>query len=378
MRPASARLDSGRRRSGRMPHVADRRRSGPSLFKGDGREMQEGRPEVRSGCPGRLRDLWLQRNEGRKGSGPACQGTILSRAVTEAMCSVTRRYRPHGEGSATGAEEHALALESAWSRNAYGARHTEDLYEVMRSVENRLGTITSLRWTEDGAWVSLRTSRTGAVTASGLLEFQNTRRLSERVQASFPEGRGAVGCCLTFARLPCPLPAVRLLWDAMSGVRNESDDAAFGAAAGNIESMVTPRFGTDAGSVTVVHHGCENLGKLDLTAAAFGAETKHLTAASANKGGGFPDSACAHCGPHSQPLPLRRPGGFLPIMDLRDAFLTGPSNPVYEARSIQHARRPSSRYSDGGRRHRQRLGHPRSRNIGRPKVFSGRTVDGRT
>ena len=72
---------------------------------------------------------------------------------------MTRRYRPHGEGSATGAQEHALALESAWSRNAYGARHTEDLYEVMRSVENRLGTITSLRWTEDGAWVLLRTSR---------------------------------------------------------------------------------------------------------------------------------------------------------------------------------------------------------------------------
>ena len=92
-----------------------------------------------------------------------------------------------------------------------------------------------------------RTSRTGAVTASGLLEFQNTRRLSERVQVSFPEGQGAVGCCLNFARLPCPLPAVRLLWDAMSGVRNELDDAVFGAAAGNIESMVTPQFGTDAG-----------------------------------------------------------------------------------------------------------------------------------
>ena len=75
---------------------------------------------------------------------------------------MTRRYRPHGEGSATGAEEHALALESAWSRNAYGARHTEDLYEVMRSVENRLGTITSLRWTEDGARVLLRTSRIGS------------------------------------------------------------------------------------------------------------------------------------------------------------------------------------------------------------------------
>ena len=55
-----------------MPHVAGRRRSGPSVFKGDGREMQEGRPEARSGCPGRLRDLWLQRKEGRKGSGPAC------------------------------------------------------------------------------------------------------------------------------------------------------------------------------------------------------------------------------------------------------------------------------------------------------------------
>ena len=75
---------------------------------------------------------------------------------------MTRRYRPHGEGSASGAEEHALALESAWSRNAYGTRHTKDLYEVMRNVETRLGTITSLRWTEDGAWVSLRTSRVGA------------------------------------------------------------------------------------------------------------------------------------------------------------------------------------------------------------------------
>ena len=83
-------------------------------------------------------------------------------AVTGAVCSVTRRYRPHGEASATGAEEHALALESAWSRNAYGARHTEDLYEVMRSVEKRMGTITSLRWTEDGAWVLLRTSRLDA------------------------------------------------------------------------------------------------------------------------------------------------------------------------------------------------------------------------
>ena len=72
MRPASPDLDSGRRRSDRMPHVAGRRRSGPSVFKGDGRELQEGRPEAPSGRPGRLRDLWLQQNEGRKGGGPAC------------------------------------------------------------------------------------------------------------------------------------------------------------------------------------------------------------------------------------------------------------------------------------------------------------------
>ena len=89
---------------------------------------------------------------------------------------MTRRYRPHGEGSATGAQEHALALESAWSRNAYGARHTEDLYEVMRSVENRLGTITSLRWTEDGAWVLLRTSRTDAKLPASMLVLSPERR----------------------------------------------------------------------------------------------------------------------------------------------------------------------------------------------------------
>ena len=307
-------------------------------------------------------------------TGPKRGGRV--RARPDSGPPRTERPRPLGEAWTTGAPQRALALEPGCFRYAYRSDHAARRCDVTRSLENLMKTITSVAQTREGTACSLRTSRTGAVTASGLLEFQNTRRLSERVQASFPEGRGAVGCCLTFARLPCPLPAVRLLWDAMSGVRNESDDAAFGAAAGNIESMVTPRFGTDAGSVAVVHHGCENLGKLDLKAAAFDAETKHLTAASANKGGGFPDSACAHCGPHSQPLPLRRPGGFLPIMDLRDAFLTGPSNPVYEARSIQHARRPSIRYSDGGRRHRQRLGHPRSRNIGRPKVFSGRTVDG--
>ena len=68
MRPASPDLDSGRRRSGRLPHVAGRRRSGPSVFKGDGRELQEGRPEARSGRPGRLRDLWLHETKDGKGA----------------------------------------------------------------------------------------------------------------------------------------------------------------------------------------------------------------------------------------------------------------------------------------------------------------------
>ena len=157
---------------------------------------------------------------------------------------------------------------------------------------------------------------------------------------------------------------------------NESDDAAIGAAAGNMESMVTDWFGTDAGSLRVVHHGCENPGKLDLTAAAFDAETRHRTAASVNKGVSFPDSACAHRGPHSQPPPLSRPGAFLPFPDLRHAFLTVPSNPPFEARSTPYARRPSNRYPDAGCRHRRRQGHRRSRKIGRPRLACGRTVDG--
>ena len=53
---------------------------------------------------------------------PACWGTILSTAVMGAASSVSKRYRPNGEGSTTGGAGHALALEPDWSRNAYGAR----------------------------------------------------------------------------------------------------------------------------------------------------------------------------------------------------------------------------------------------------------------
>ena len=151
----------------------------------------------------------LSRGQGRGvlGPGPArvrgtgislgCQGLRCSvPRVTGAACSVTTRYRPHGEGSATGAEEHALALESAWSRNAYGARHTEDLYEVMRSVENRVGTITSLRWTEDGAWVLLRTSRIRPVTTGPTEQWYPT---TSRMAHTHHQCQGT-GTCHTWNR----------------------------------------------------------------------------------------------------------------------------------------------------------------------------------
>ena len=39
-----------------------------------------------------------------------------------AASSVSKRYRPHGEGPTIGAADHALTLEPDWSRNAYSAR----------------------------------------------------------------------------------------------------------------------------------------------------------------------------------------------------------------------------------------------------------------
>ena len=72
--------------------------------------------------------------------------------------------RLRGEGSRTGAAEHALALEADWCRNAYGARQSVDLHEVTRSLENPMQTITSMPCTGDGAGLALRTSRTGLAT----------------------------------------------------------------------------------------------------------------------------------------------------------------------------------------------------------------------
>ena len=72
-------------------------------------------------------------------------------------------YRSRGEGSSTGAAEHALVLEADSCRNAYGARQSVGLYEVTRSLENPMRTITSMLCTGDGAGLMLRTSRRRAL-----------------------------------------------------------------------------------------------------------------------------------------------------------------------------------------------------------------------
>lgn len=71
-------------------------------------------------------------------------------------------YRSRGEGSSTGAAEHALALEADWCRNAYGARQSVHLHEMTRSLENSMRTMISVLCTGDGAGLALRTSRVGA------------------------------------------------------------------------------------------------------------------------------------------------------------------------------------------------------------------------
>ena len=76
------------------------------------------------------------------------------------VSSVNRRYRPHGEGSTTGAEEHTLVLESNWCLIAYGSRPSANIDEAMRRAENRMATMTSMLCTKIPMWLSSRTSRT--------------------------------------------------------------------------------------------------------------------------------------------------------------------------------------------------------------------------
>ena len=82
--------------------------------------------------------------------------------MTPSVSLVNRRYRPHGEGSTTGAEEHALALEFNWCRIAYGARRSANLDEAMRRAENPMETIVSILCTEGAMWLSSRTSQIDA------------------------------------------------------------------------------------------------------------------------------------------------------------------------------------------------------------------------
>ena len=72
----------------------------------------------------------------RTGKDPA-EGRILIAAVTLPVLSANGPYCAHGEGSRTGAEDHALVSESNWCRIAYGARRSGNLDEVTRRAENR-------------------------------------------------------------------------------------------------------------------------------------------------------------------------------------------------------------------------------------------------
>ena len=94
----------------------------------------------------------------------------------------------------TGAEEHALALESDWSRNAHGTQQPANLSEPMPSVENGMETMTSMLWAEYAAWLSLRTLRLGACTTSAIVGviFKGLYgRMSTKVRPSW-----AICCCI--------------------------------------------------------------------------------------------------------------------------------------------------------------------------------------
>ena len=111
-----------------------------------------------------------------------------------AASSVNKRYRPHGEGSTTGAADRALPLEPDWSRNAYGARYAAHPEEGMTGVINRTGTMTSMLWTEDDTWVSLRTARIDASLLASM-HVSSPERRSTSTYRSAP--RPASGCSLT-------------------------------------------------------------------------------------------------------------------------------------------------------------------------------------
>ena len=85
MRPASPRLDSGRRRSGRMPHVAGRRRSGPVGAQGR-----------------RQRDAGRQARGTKRLSGPAAGPVVTAKRRTERERAGLLRYYPQYGGDRSG------------------------------------------------------------------------------------------------------------------------------------------------------------------------------------------------------------------------------------------------------------------------------------
>ena len=85
MRPASPRLDSGRRRGGRMPHVAGQRRSGPVGAQGR-----------------RKRDAGRQARGTKRLSGPAAGPVVTAKRRTERERAGLLRYYPQYGGDRSG------------------------------------------------------------------------------------------------------------------------------------------------------------------------------------------------------------------------------------------------------------------------------------
>ena len=95
---------------------------------------------------------------------------------------MSRPYRLRGQGSRTGAAEHALVLEAGWCRNAFGARRSVDLHEVTSMLEYSMRTITSMLCTGDGAGLALRASRVHAVNIHHCRTQRNVQARQDGIQ----------------------------------------------------------------------------------------------------------------------------------------------------------------------------------------------------
>ena len=108
----------------------------PPVVERDGRVMRVGQLAPPTGRRISHRKFGARETtDGKEVGRPATVVFSVRRRLERTASSVKRWYRPHREESTTGAGEHALASDPDWSRDAYAARRTVDLYEVRRSLE---------------------------------------------------------------------------------------------------------------------------------------------------------------------------------------------------------------------------------------------------